>query len=139
MAGFWLKMIGTTERPCPDPYTLDYADFSRMPRQILPGDHMVLYAVGGIKRVFALAEVTSGVRHSGVERWPYRLSIKYLVNLAPHSGVHLDEISTPDRDLLRAIRRRSYIKLQPEEYARAETKLVEAGLYGTVVSIEPMP
>lgn len=127
MAGFWLKLIGTAELPCPDPYTLEYADFARMPRQIRIGDNMVLYAVGGMKRVFAEVEVTSEVRQSGVERWPYRVSMKYLVNLPPHSGVLLDEITTEKRDLLPVIRRgASYFKLLPEEYALAASKLREA-------------
>jgi hypothetical protein len=120
-------MIGTSQRPCPDPYTRDYADFARMPRQIRPGDYLVLYAVGGFKRVFALAEVTSEVRASGVERWPYRVSLKYVVNLPPASGVHLDAITTEERDLLRVIRRgASYFKLRPGEYDLAAAKLREA-------------
>jgi hypothetical protein len=127
MAGYWLKMIGTAERPCPDPYTLDYADFARMPRQIRAGDHMILYAVGGTKRVFALAEATGAVRQSGVERWPYRMSIKYLVNLAPHSGIHVDAITTEKREILRVIRRcAGYFRLLPEEYALAAAKLRDA-------------
>ena len=42
----WLKMIGTTESPCPDVYELGYADFAREPRDVHVGDELVLYAVG---------------------------------------------------------------------------------------------
>jgi hypothetical protein len=127
MPNVWLKLIGTTEERCPEPYKLDSADFTRMPRQMRCGDYMVLYAVGGRKRVFALAEVASEVRASGVKRWPYRVTIRYLVNLPPSLGVHIDEITTGKRDILRVIRRGvSYFKLHPEEYALAASKLREA-------------
>jgi len=126
MSAFWLKMIGTSESPCPESYTRDYADFARKPRHIHPGDHMVLYAVGGSKRVFALAQVTSEIYGSGRERWPYRVDISYKVNLPVSCGVHIDEVSTPERDLRRSIRRASYIELRPEEYEQVATKLQEA-------------
>jgi hypothetical protein len=131
MSAFWLKMIGSTENPCPEPYTRSYADFSRMPRRIRSGDHLILYAVGGRQRVFAIAEVTSEVyRASGNtdenERWPYRVDITYLVNMPASEGIHINEMSTPARDLLRSVGRQSYISLSPEEYERAATKLQEA-------------
>jgi hypothetical protein len=84
---------------------------------------LVLYAVGGRKRVFALAQVTSEVYESREDRWPYRVNVSYTVNLAPSSGVPIHEINTPERDLLKSIARRSYIKLMPEEYELVETKL----------------
>jgi hypothetical protein len=84
---------------------------------------MVLYAVGGSKRVFALAEVKGEVYDTGDQGWPYRVDVSYLVNLPVSSGVHIDEVSTTERDLLCAIRRASHIELRPEEYQRADTKL----------------
>jgi hypothetical protein len=98
-----------------------YADFSptRRPRQIHIGDHLVLYAAGGRKRVFAIAKVTSEVKASDDNEWPHRVDIEYLVRVSPPDGVHIDEVSPPQRDLLRTLRRQSYLRLSPEEYERA--------------------
>jgi hypothetical protein len=127
MSECWLKMIGTTEGPCPEHYTVTYADFARRPRRIRPGDRMVLYAVGRRKQVFALAQVTSEVYASGWERWPYRLDINYSLNLPVSSGVNIEQVNTSKRDLLRPIRRQaSYFELDPDEYERAARKLREA-------------
>ncbi len=131
--GTFLKMIGSGEHPCPEPDEKPYVDFSRRPNQVHPGDHLVLYACGGRKRVFALAEVTSEAydagdagRNDGDERWPYRVDVKYLVNLPPSRGVHIDEVSTSERDLKHSLRRLSYLRLKPEEYGRAATRLRRA-------------
>src|SRR6266852_2172105 len=123
---YWLKLVGTSEKPCPESYTRDSVDFPAKPRHFLPGDHMVLYAVGGSKRIFALAEVTSEVYDSGRESWPFRVGINYILNLCVSSGVPLDQVSTDERNLLRSIRRRSYIRLSAEEFQRAEIKLRQA-------------
>ena len=135
MSRSWLKLIGTTERPCPESYIRTHADSRRRMRRIRPGDWMVLYAVGAGKRVFALAEVTTAAYESGLPNWPYRVDLRYEVNLAVSDGVSLDEISTATRDLVRPIQRgSSYIELTPEEFERAATLLrqaagrVEAGL-----------
>ena len=61
-----------------------------------------------------------------MERWPYRMDISYLMNLSPSAGVHIDEVITPERDLLSSLRRQSYLRLSPEEYERALSKLQEA-------------
>jgi hypothetical protein len=86
---------------------------------------MVLYAVGGSKSVFALVEVTSEVyERSEWPQWPHSMDVRYLVNLPVSQGVHINEISTPKRDLLRAVRAgRSYLRLTPDEYERAVSKL----------------
>ena len=123
---FFLKMIGTNDNPLTRPYTLPYADFTVWPRQPRPGDMMVLYAVGAHQRIFALVKVESDVRPSGVEQFPYRVDVSYLINLPPSSGVHLNEI-TIGRNLLGPIQRGStYFKITPEEYALAESKLTAA-------------
>ena len=128
--GDWLKLIGNHDRECPMDYafTHDYVHFrKRRPRSIRPGDRMVLYAVGGSKRVFALAEVTSEVKCSGQADWPFQVDIEYSVRLLVPSGVLITELDVPGgRNLLDAIRRRSYLRLTPQEYARAESKLIEA-------------
>lgn len=77
--------------------------------------------------MFALAEATSEVYDGGnMERFPYRVDIKYLVNLPVSNGIHIDEISTAERDLARSLLRASYIELRSVEYERAATKLREA-------------
>lgn len=81
------------------------------------GDLMVLYAVGGSKRIFALAEVTRKVYDSGDENWPYRVDIKYDVNLPVSSGVDIGQVGT-ERNLLRSLLRQSYVELSAEEYER---------------------
>lgn len=125
--GVFLKVIGSGNNPCPEPYEEPYADFSprRRPRQIHEGDHLILYAAGGRKRVFAVARVTSEVKVSDYPEWPYRLDIEYLVKVSPPDGVHIDEVSL-ERDLGKVIRRQSYIRLTIEEYNRAATLLEEA-------------
>jgi hypothetical protein len=144
MSAAWLQMIGTSKEPCPESYTESHADFSRRPRRICVGDHMDLYAVGGSKRVFALAEVTSQVCDSGYERWPYRLNISYLLNLPISSGVPIEEVNTLERDLLRAIRRgASFFELSSEEYERAAAKLGKVsscrGIAEPITQLERLP
>lgn len=123
----YLKVIGSGKAPCPEPYTKPYADFSptRPPTRIRQGDHLVLYAAGGRKRVFALAEVVSDVKPSEYGEWPHRLDISYLVNLSPANGVPAQEVSTT-RDLTMSVRQQTCVLLQPEEYERARALLEEA-------------
>lgn len=123
--GVFLKTIGSGKNPCPEPYIKPYADFSHYPRQVKPGDHLVLYAAGGRKCVFAIAEVASEVKASEFKDWPYRVDINYLVRLHPANGVPIDEVSI-DRDLARSIGQHTYIILRPEEYERAKAKLEDA-------------
>ena len=122
----WLKVIGESEHPR-ERYNEAFVGFPKRqrPRGIHVGDHMVLYAVGGSKSVFALAEVTSEVyERSEYPQWPHSVNIHYLANLPVSDGVHINHISTPKRDLLRAVKaRKSYLKLTPDEYNRAVNKL----------------
>lgn len=90
---------------------------------------MVLYAVGS-RRVFALAELTSDVYSSGDADWPYRVDIRYSVNLPVASGVPLNEVSTPERDLLLSVRQAAYVELSPQEYERVAAGLREASESG---------
>ena len=123
MGAAWLKMIGTTEDPCPEVYAKAYADFAKRPRRVKSGDGMILYAVGGRKCVFAHAEVASNVYASGRKRWPYRVDLRYKVNLPLSSGVHISAVSTPRRDLLKSVRQASYVELAREEYSQAVNRL----------------
>jgi hypothetical protein len=124
----FLKLIGDARNPCPEPYSWSFVDFSRRPRQIERGDHLVLYAAGGRQTVFAIAEVTSDVYAADYDprRWPHRMDISYSVNLPPALGVHINEVSTEKRNLLRSLMRQSYIRLTAEEYEQAATKLRRA-------------
>lgn len=122
---YWLKMIGTSERPWNEPYLSTHVDFTCEPRLMRRGDIMVLYAVGGSMRVFALVEITSEFYDSGAARWPRRVSIDFEVNVPVPCGVHIDEVSTPERDLRLALRQQSYIELTPAEYENAATRLRE--------------
>ena len=123
MSAFWLKLIGSTENPRRTPYERDYVHFPTKPSGITPGDRLLLYAVGGLKRVFATAEVTSEVHASDEQRWPYRLNVRYEVNVSPVDGVHIDNLSSP-RDLLAPIRRgKSYFRITPELYDQADAEL----------------
>ena len=65
MSRFWLKMIGTHDRPCPLGYSEQYADSRQPMHEIQPDDRMILYAVGRGKRLFALARVTRAAHDSG--------------------------------------------------------------------------
>ena len=125
--GVFLKVIGSGLDPCPEPYEEPFADFSpsRRPRQIHEGDHLILYAAGGRKRVFANARVISELKVSDYPEWPYRLDIEYIVNVNPRDGVLIDKVSI-DRDLGKLVRRQSYIRLTMEEYNRAAALLEEA-------------
>jgi len=125
--GVFLKVIGSGLNPCPEPYEEPFADFSpsRRPRQIHEGDHLILYAAGGRKSVFANARVTSELKVSDYPEWPHRLDIEYIVNVDPRDGVPIDKVSI-DRDLGRLVRRQSYIRLTMEEYNRAAALLEEA-------------
>jgi hypothetical protein len=138
MAAFWLKMIGTRERPCREPYDRPHVDFVRRPRRIRGGDRMVLYAVGRGMRVFALARVVGDVQDSGDGRWPYRVAVEYDLNLLPTEGVHIDQVSTPDRDLRLSVRQASYVELTQAEYDRAEGAL-RAKAQGVARGSAPKP
>ena len=105
MSAAWLKLIGTTEDPCQEVYDEAYADFAKRPRQVTVGDRMILYAVGGRKCVFADAQVTSEIYRSGRRRWPYRVNLRYSINL-------------PDR-LRCAHRQGQYAAAGPAEVSKA--------------------
>jgi EVE domain len=105
MSRSWLKLIGTTERPCPECYESCHADSRRRMHRIRPGDRMVLYAVGRGKRVFALATVSRAAYDSRRADWAYRVDLSHEVNLPAAAGVSIDEVSTAARDLVRPIQR----------------------------------
>jgi hypothetical protein len=87
-----------------------------------PGDGFVLSAVGRGTRVFAVARATSEPYPSDDERFPFRVNVEYLVNRNVDAGVGIRQIS--DRNLIGPIQRgHSYLRLEQEEYDRAEALL----------------
>jgi len=58
----WLKLIGSVQSPITEPpfhgnYSEEYVGFRRANKPgIRAGDHLFLYAPGGSRRIFALAE-----------------------------------------------------------------------------------
>jgi hypothetical protein len=123
----WLKMIGTWDDPWPEqrPYDLKHIGFrGKRPTGVRPGDRMILYAVGW-KRIFAVADVTSGWKHNDEDGWPYCVDIRspLEISLAPSAGVNGTDVSAdlPDR-----VRRRSHTRLSQQEFDLAERRLREA-------------
>jgi len=124
---FWLKMIGTWDGPWPEgnPYDRKHIGFrGRKPSGIHPGDQMILYAVRR-KRIFAIVDVTSEYGNNDEDGWNFRVDIRWPpeVNLAQSAGVDASEVSA---DLKDRVRRKSHIRLSPEEFDLAATKLREA-------------
>lgn len=132
----WLKLIGCSQKPITEsPFYGDYKDptigFRKAKRPgIRKGDHLFLYAPGGSKRIFALAEAISDPEKNidydpqeyGSCQW--NITVRYLINLPVDSGIHIDEVNI-ERTLTRSIQRQSHIKLLPEEYKLAFGKLRE--------------
>ena len=130
----WLKLIGSSDRPLTDPqhngiWTKDYVGFRKTRKPgIRNGDHLFLYAPGGSRSIFALAEaVTDPVRdknykqsEEGSCRW--KIQVRYLVNLPVTSGITIDEITSPIRNVAHSVRQQSHIKLFPEELKNAHDK-----------------
>jgi hypothetical protein len=92
---FWLKMIGTSEKPWDKCYDRKHIGFrGRKPSGIHPGDQMVPYAVGH-RCIFAVAEVASDWNENEEVGWPYRVEIRWplAVNVAPSKGVDAADVS----------------------------------------------
>ena len=123
----WLKLIGSakkpiTEQPFYGRYDAEHVGFRKTRKPgIRAGDHLFLYAPGGSRRIFALAEAIADPEldpnynpdQEGSCRWKVR--VRYLINLPVSSGILIDDISSAQRDLIRSVRRASHIKLLPEE------------------------
>lgn len=131
----WLKLIGCHKRPITDDpfcgkYPFDYVGFRKERKPgIRMGDRLFLYAPGGSKRIFAVADVVGDPerdidydpKKEGSCRWKVR--IEYLINLSVASGIHIDDVGTSQRNLAASIRQQSHIELFPEEYDDAFEKL----------------
>ena len=134
---YWLKLIGSSIKPITDSpfygkFDEEYIGFRKDSKPgIRMGDHVFLYAPGGSKSIFALAEATSDPERDnnydpkvyGSCRWKMRVG--YLMNLPVDYGIRIDEVNSGDRNLTRSICQQSHIKLYPEEYKLAYDKMQE--------------
>ncbi len=121
----WLKALGTSADPLTDdwsssvPPLLRQASFGRMPGSIEVGDLLVYYAAG-LRKVFAIAEVTAPPYDGGTERgeWRYLCDVRILT-MYPflRDAPSIDTVSEA-RDLKQTMIRRSHIRLDDVEYAR---------------------
>ena len=132
---YWLKLIGSSNKPITDHpfygnYDEEYIGFRRAGKPgIRRGDHIFLYAPGGSKSIFAMAEATNdpeydnsyNEKEEGSCQW--KLHVRYIVNLPVAKGIIIDEINVGHRDITRSICQQSHIKLSPEEYKLAYDKL----------------
>ena len=124
----FLKIIGSADAPWEGFYDKEYVDFPKRPNEIQLNDFLVLYAAGGLKRVFAVAQVKGPFYKAEVDfhpRWPYRMDVTYLVNLPATEGVHINEVITK-RNLINIIKRNPYFRLYADEYEQALDKLKRA-------------
>ena len=129
----WLKLVGATDNPMPDPWLLGRLDLhneahftTRAGVEI--GEELVLYAVPQ-RRVIGLAEVVSHPVHSGRdERWPWRSKTKLKLAIADYDRAPaLDDLqSVGGRDLNKAVQRRSHMKLDWAELQAAKQALEKA-------------
>lgn len=145
-----MKLIGSakapiTEAPFHGDYTAEHVGFRKANKPgIRAGDHLFLYAPGGSRRIFALAEAISDPERDpnydpnqeGSCQW--KVPVHYLINLPVVSGILIDDIISGQRDLTQALRQASHIKLLPEESDTAQRKL-EAACKPEVVEPETSP
>lgn len=117
----WLKTVGFYDSPVAD-WRERHLGFRTYKPTIRPGDHVFLYASGGSRRIFALAEAISGPEkdpnyREGAEgscRW--RLAVRYVLNLPVAAGIHIDDVVSHRGVKLRiAAGQKSHTRLRPEE------------------------
>jgi hypothetical protein len=132
----WLKLIGSAKKPITAPpfngnYTQEHVGFRKANKpSIQAGDRLFLYASGGSKSIFALAEAAGNPERDpnynpneeGSCYW--RLPVRYRVNLPVASGILIGDL-TSQRVLTRSIGQASHIRLAPEESESAHRKLHE--------------
>ena len=134
----WMKSIGSADRPITDPphngnWKGEAIGFRRdQTPGVRKGDHLILYAPGGSKKIFGLAEVTTDPvpdpnynRHEhGATPWKVSLAYPRGIIMPVAHGVSIDDVKL-SRDLTLSIRRRSHIKLKTEEYEKILGMLIE--------------
>ena len=125
----WLKLIGSSDNPVRS-WDKEYIGFRKSNKPgIRLGDHVFLYAPGGSRRIFALAEAVANPEPDpdyspiveGSCQW--RVKVRYLVNLPVDSGILIEEANTGSRNLAHSVRQQSHIRLRPDEHMMAKSKL----------------
>jgi hypothetical protein len=133
----WLKLIGSAKKPITEPpfqgsYTDEHVGIRRSTKPaIRTGDHLFLYAPGGSRRIFVLAEAVAdperdsnyNLNKEGSCR--RKLRVRYLINLPVASGILIDEVISDQRDLRKSLRQAPHVKLLPKESESAHRKLQE--------------
>ena len=131
----WLKLIGSVKRPLTDPdyqgrWEAKHIGFRKTGKpSFRVGDQVFLYAPGGTKSIFALAEIISDPEineqydpnEEGSCYW--NVKVNYLINQPVDCGINIEEITTKNRNLSKSIQRQSHIRLSPEEAELAFHKL----------------
>jgi hypothetical protein len=115
----YLKVIGSGKDPIRGPYAEPYAEFTptHPPDNISKGDFLVLYAAGW-QVIFAVARVIARAPRGPDPQWPHRLEIKYIYNVPPNKGIHVNEISG-ERVLTRSVMQKTCISLRDAEFKAA--------------------
>ena len=136
----WLKLIGSAKEPI-TPHLVDgrcIADSVGFRKKNHPsikeGDRLFLYACGGSRRIFALAEAVGNPERD--PKWDpkeegscyWKLPIRYVadLNLPVDSGIRIDDVTSHrKKKLAGSIGQNSHIGLRPEESESAERALRE--------------
>jgi hypothetical protein len=128
----WLKVIGTSKGPLRDdwgnhaPPILRSASFKKRPGEgsFVPGDDFVYYALrGDISRVVAIGRVVGQPNYDRSREedpgWPWLVDVDIAAKkdlISEGFPLHILEC---DRNLTKAVQRRSHMRLTPDEFARA--------------------
>ena len=138
----WLKLIGSYKEPITAPpfngrYTQDYVEFRKKSKpRIEVGDRLFLYAPGGSRRIFALAEAVGNPEpipepssKPGSCHW--KIPVRYVenLNLPVASGILIDDVISHRKvKLTKAFGQKSHIELRLEEIESAYHLLHEKDL-----------
>jgi len=136
----WLKSIGSAKRPITEApfhgeYRTEQVGFRKAGKPgVRSGDRLFLYAPGGSRRIFALAEAVGDPEHDpnynpnkeGSCRW--KLAVRYLsnLNLPVASGILIEDVVSYRKvKLTKSIGQKSHIELHLEESESAHELLYE--------------
>src|SRR5690348_8144374 len=112
----WLKLIGSAKSPTTG-WKRNYVGFRKLKTpSIKNGDHLLLYAPGIARRIFALAQAVGDPEDDphfdpsveGSCRW--KLSVRYEIKLPVACGIPLGAVSS-NRSLPKSVRQQSHIRL----------------------------
>lgn len=129
----WLKLVGATDSPMPDPWLTNRSDLRDevgfgTHSNVEIGEELVLYAVPQ-GRIIGIAEVISHPIRSGKEeRWPWRSKIVLKLAIAEYERAPaLSDIEEPGgRNLSKSVQRRGHLALRWGELVRARDALEKA-------------